>query len=274
MEPSRFDSFARFFASRRSTRRRALIAAAGGAMASGLARGHVAADEASPTPGAAPDAVDRPHFMFVQMFGAGSIDAATDGVPMLLLQADHLAGQTLYFSDRPERIVGMVPTEQLLGSGGRDDGLGFTLADPPNAALVLPDGRLMVVELIEPQYDPATGQVRYQLRILDDLTQVDLDLDTAPSTVAEITGDFTAASLFIDDCPDGQIVCWGLNGPVGRIPSGGNTGFCWDSNDLCCLPCDPPSVGRSWDATCNATYADCNGGCSHSYTAAFSCANE
>lgn len=98
--------------------------------------------------------------MFVQTFGAGSIDAATDGVETLLLVADHLAGQTLFFSDRSDRIVGMVPTEQFLIGGARDEGLGFTPADPPNAALVLDDGRTLVVELIDPEYDAATGQAR------------------------------------------------------------------------------------------------------------------
>jgi hypothetical protein len=79
------------------------------------------------TPGALPIAEPNEHvsFMFMQTFGSGSIDAATDGVPTLVLVADHLAGQTLYFSDRPERIVGMVPTEEFLGNGTSSSGPGF-----------------------------------------------------------------------------------------------------------------------------------------------------
>lgn len=90
-----------------------------------------------PTVQASPDAASAAgvQFMFVQTFGAGSLDAATEGVPNMLLVADHLAGQTLYFSDRPERVVGMVPTEQFL-STGPSGGSGFSELDPPNAALV------------------------------------------------------------------------------------------------------------------------------------------
>ena len=55
-------------------------------------------------------------------------------------------GQTLYFSDRPDRIVGTSPTSQFLQA------LGFTPDDPPNAALVLENASgetdIAVVELI------------------------------------------------------------------------------------------------------------------------------
>ena len=118
MDPAQFDSITRFFASRRLSRRSAILTGAGVA-ALGVAGAAAQATPDAATGQATPEAgfnSDIP-FMFVQTFGAGSIDQATDGVELLLLVADHVAGQTLYFSDRPERIVGMVPTEKLLGVG-------------------------------------------------------------------------------------------------------------------------------------------------------------
>jgi hypothetical protein len=100
-------------------------------------------------------------------------------------------------------------------------------------------------------------------------------LETEPLTAAQAAGDFTAASLFIDDCPDGHVVCWNPDQEViGTIPvDGGSMGFCWDSGDLCCLPCGSPPSGDSWDDGCNDVFgAQCGGGCGYSYAAAFSCA--
>jgi hypothetical protein len=275
VDPRRFDRIATVFAERH-TRRAALRAGAigaGGLALAGVASG--SAQDASPK--ASPVAVesaDGVTFMFVQTFGAGSIDTATDGVQTLLLTADHLAGQTLFFSDRPERVVGMVPTADFL-SGGKDaEGLGFTPSDPPNAALVLPNGNILIVELLDPEYDAASGQVRYQMRVLDDVTQVDLHLDTEPLTRDDAVGEFTAASLFIDDCPDGHVVCWNPDSEaIGTIPANsGSMGFCWNGSDLCCQPCESPPSGDDWNAGCDYVFGDqCGAGCGYSYAAGFSC---
>jgi hypothetical protein len=276
MDPERFDRLAASFG-KRISRRDAMktgVIGVGGAALAGVTSSTLAHDA---TPEASPAALDTDttSFMFVQTFGAGSIDAATDGVETLLLVADHLAGQTLFFSDRPERIVGMVPTEAFLTGGSDGEGLGFTPADPPNAALVLPNGKTLVVELIDPQYDPATGQVRYQLRVLEDVTQVDLHLESEMPTREEVVGEFTAASLFIDDCPDGHVVCWGPTGTaLGAIPASGSIGFCWDSGDLCCRPCESPPSGDDWNAGCDFVFgAQCGAGCGYSFSAGFSCSS-
>ena len=118
MESSRFDTIARLFAERRLSRRTAL--ATGGAGLAAEALGSAAsAQEATPSaPVASPVAEkDHPSFLFVQTFGAGEITAADNG--HLTLTADHLTGQTIFFSDRPERIVGTVPTEDFLGLDAR-----------------------------------------------------------------------------------------------------------------------------------------------------------
>lgn len=255
MHPSRFDAIAQSFANRRLSRRAAFATVAGSGLAAGF--GTVAAQDAA-TPAASPVADGHgTSFMFVQTFGSGSITPAEGEAGGLMLTADHLAGQTLYFSDRPERIVGMVSTEQFLGTGGRGEGIDFSVVDPPNAALVLPDDRVVVVELIDPTYDPETGQVTYQLRVLDDVADAGLTLETLPLTATEATGDFDAASLFIDDCPNGTIMCETANG--GIFPATNDpVGYCYNAGRVCCAPCqavDPAQI-------CNDNYQyECNGGC-------------
>jgi hypothetical protein len=274
MDPKQFDTITRLLASHRISRRSALLTGAGVAALTVTGAAAQATPEAM-TGQATPEGTSNADisFMFVQTFGAGSIDAATDGVELLLLVADHVAGQTLYFSDRPERIVGMVPTEKLLGSGANSSGIGFTPENPPNAALVLPGDKILVVELIDPSYDPASGQIRYQLRVLDDVTQLDLKLDSEPLTAADAVGDFTAASLFIDDCDPGQVICYASDGQtqVGTIPGSGNMGYCWNWGAACCAPCQSPGNG-DWSGTCNSTFSDCNGACKYGFTSGnFTC---
>jgi hypothetical protein len=279
MNPSQFDTIARFFAARKLTRRQALGAAGGTLAAAGLAP--VAALDATPAPATpAPTDSGKVPFMFVQTLGAGSLTPKAGEAGVLTLEADHLAGQTLFFSDRPERIVGMVPTERFLAPG--EEGLGFEISDPPNAALVFAETReqdqpteVMIVELIDPTYDATTGKVTYDVRLLQDDEAVDFTLVTERLTAADSEHSFEAASLFIDDCPNGHIVCWLNDQPIGRIPTDGSDfGFCWDSDDWCCLPCASPPSGDTWDDGCNYTFPDqCGGQCGHSYAAGFSCSN-
>jgi hypothetical protein len=211
--------------------------------------------------------------MFVQTFGTGSLAPKTGEDGVLVLTADHLAGQTVYFSDRPERVVGMVATERFLGTGESGEGLGFSPADPPNAALVLADGEVVVVELIDPTYDPADGTVTYEVKVLEDLSQIDLQLEQEPVVADEAPRDFEAASLFIDDCPDGAIVCVDSNlNEVGQFPSTGSMGFCYDVGAACCVPCQTPPVNLSWAQSCNDQFPDdCNGSCEYRSNSQWSC---
>src|SRR5262245_1489539 len=81
-------------------------------------------------------------------------------------------------SDRPDRIVGTVETARFL------EALGFTPANPPNAALVVrtPAGErdVLVVELFNPVYTEdfsADGgvSVMYEARVLDAYQGEELD---------------------------------------------------------------------------------------------------
>ena len=121
MDTTRFDRICRLFAERRLSRRAALAQGGAGIAAVGLAvTGVRAAAAQDATPEATPGAAEQSGvpFMFVQTFGAGSLAPKQGEDGTLTLTADHLAGQTVYFSDRPERVVGMVATERFLRRQG------------------------------------------------------------------------------------------------------------------------------------------------------------
>lgn len=297
MDPSRFDAVSRLFAQRRLSRRQAMQHGAGAIAAGTLATTGIARATAhDATPSASPVAEsDDAKFLFVQIFGAGSLEPKADASGLLTLTADHLAGQTVYFSDRPERIVGLVSTERFLGAGSTsagsaatpESGLGFTPANPPNAALVFanPDdatdpGAVVVVELIDPTYDPATGLATYDVKVLADDTAVDLTLEQQPLSAADAPRQFQAASLFIDDCPNGSIYCITpetINPnnnppetPSQQIGMNVDIGFCYDWAGACCWPCGGPG-SVAYTQTCNSTFPECNNNCTVSVQETWVC---
>jgi hypothetical protein len=265
MDGRRFDMLVRFFAARR-TRRQALVAAGAGAAA--LRLGITSGDAATPV--ASPEAAgSRIQLLFVQTFGAGSLAPVDDTSDQLVLTADHLAGQTLFFSDRPARVVGMMPTERFFGPADAG-GLGFTPADPPNAALVVAGegdapAQIVLIELTDPHYDAATGVVRYSVRVLDDMEEMALSLEQTPLPAAEAALEFSAASLFIDDMP-------GQNPDLGQFEFqcvlSDNTTIVFDSfidyciyDDVDCIaPCASDDLDY-WTGYCNQKSDECNGDC-------------
>jgi hypothetical protein len=261
MDTHSFDRIAKLLARRRLSRRSAL--AAGGA-ALGMT---VIGGAAAAAPGA-PGADDDSVFLFVQSFAAGSLvpdDARPGGFTLTL--GDGL-GQTLYFSDRPRRIVGTLPTATFLAR------LGFGPDNPPNAVLVLEaapdDTDVVVMELTAPQYDEATHTATYADKVLSDYEKLGVTFQEAPKGPAEVHPRFGAASLFIDDCSDRTINCcadWTKNQDDGEIDCNcpyvgdlGTHGFCWHVGDFCCEPCANGGWGY-WADQCNQTFAACNGNC-------------
>src|SRR5262249_51573101 len=151
----RFDRLTSAFTTGRLSRRAALAAggSAGAAGLSALALGAgthqpAVAQEATPAAGAS-----GPTFLFVQLFerGTWAPKPGEDGVYLLTLSG--YGDQTLFSPDRPDRIVGTVETARFL------DALGFTPANPPNAAVVVrtPAGErdVLVVELFDPVFAEA-----------------------------------------------------------------------------------------------------------------------
>ncbi len=135
MDATHFDRIAKVFADRRLSRRQALTQGGAGLAAGALAAAGLAhsarAQDATPAATATADG-DKTMFLFLQAFQSGSIapkDGGSEGRYTLTLEQG--LGQTIYFSDRPERLVGASPTPQFLA------GLGFPPDNPPNAALVV-----------------------------------------------------------------------------------------------------------------------------------------
>ncbi len=255
MDGNRFDALTRTFAGRLSRRRAVGLGAAGLAAAAAGAGGlaAAAAQDATPgtgTPAAVPSPGQHPEFLFVQIAEGGTWapKAGEDGVYTLTLTG--AAAQTIYFSDRPERVVGSAPMEAFLGA------LGFTPENPPNAALVAQTDTgedVLVIELLAPAYDEATSTLTYDARILENYQEQGLQFLADQQGNVTMPGSFKAASLFIDDCADGYVTCRVGNQSIGQITAGA----CY--TPIRCELCNRDTA--YWAGQCNATYAECNGGC-------------
>ena len=278
MDPFRIDRIAKQFAGRRFSRRQALttggagLAAASLAAVAGFATG--SAQDATPDAGANdaildvvvdPDApVDKTTFLFVQTYQAGTITPTegVDGRYTLTLEQGH--GQTIYFSDRPDRIVGANPTPQFL------EGLGFPDDNPPNAALVVEtapgETDVAVVELFNPLYDPETQGVTYEIEVLGNWqAELEMEFHEAPTDLATLAPSFGSAQLFIDDCADGTVYCVAGTKRVGNFDDWAIP-FCYKPQYATCHPCIPDpnfdldALNAAWTNACNSHYHDeCNG---------------
>jgi hypothetical protein len=216
-----------------------------------------------------PGASKGHEFLFVQTFASGrwTPKQGEDGVYLLTLTGH--ADQTIYFADRPERITGVVPTERFL------DVLGFTPADPPNAAVVAQTAEgedVLVVELFNPVYQEksapdGSSTLTYEARVLADYEGSGLESFARQGADASLAATFGEASLFIDDCPDAMINCISNDTyqSVGHI---GPVGECYQWSSICCQPCGDGSQSH-WSDLCNQQFPDCNGNCEASDDASF-----
>lgn len=265
MDHNRFDAITKMFGNRSLSRRRALTH--GAALAAGALTGvgqATQAQEATPDPEA--ETTGGPVTMFVQSFQSGSV-ARTEGQEgRYTVTLEQGSGQTIYFSDRPDRIVGATPTGQFL------EGLGFPEDNPPNAALIVEtepgETDIAVVELFNPMYDPTSHGVTYDVEVLANWGQsLEMKLSEAPTDLAELAPTFGTAQLFIDDCPDWPISCYRLGEYVGGMGVRGN---CWSWRLGWCVPCLPDGSQGSksyqeimdyWSAQCDDNHRACNGAC-------------
>lgn len=267
MNPQRFDAIARMFATRRLTRRHAWQAA-GGALAASALGAAASAQDATPTPSGTTGEVTN--YLFVQSFRSGQIGRLTSGADTFALTLEQGLGQTIFFSNRPERKVGATPTAQFL------EGMNFNAANPPNAALVLEDQPgdvdIAVIELTNPTYDTSTNTATYDVKpLLDYQSSLEMGFQEAPTDLAALAPRFGTAHLLIDDCPDSTVICSTLdtnypcpNGDICGIF--GPMGFCYSMSSPGCYPCEPydhqnppaEKVYEWWGNKCNATFPICN----------------
>jgi hypothetical protein len=274
MNNSRFDGIAKHFANRRISRRQVLAQGGAGVAAGALAAtGLSSATAQDATPTTAPDASHGPTMLFLQSFQSGSI-APKDGADgTYTLTLEHGLGQTIYFSDRPDRIVGATPTPKFLKA------LGFQPDNPPNAALVVQaaadDTDIAVLELLNPRYDEASHTATYDVTLLKDWERtLDVGFAEQPTDLAQLHPQFGAAHLFIDDCPDSDMNCidYSVGEVYGTIPNSDHNGYCWSGDQGACLPCTPwyedfyedkdnSGAIPYWNDQCNQRFSKCNGNC-------------
>ncbi len=142
-----------------------------------------------------------PEFLTVMHAGGGSLSREGDG---FVLTLDDLAPQVVAFTDRPERVSGAVSTSSYIEAWGKE-----YKGDPPNAALVVPNGRAdadtIVFTLDQPELDGRS--VRFQAEQVtappEPLGEFHSLADPSPSRR------FDASSLFIDDGGLMQLVAYG-----------------------------------------------------------------
>ena len=282
MDATHLDTLAKTLAPRLS-RRAGLRAGGTGLVATVLAAAgwrRTAAQDVPPAASPAASGEDGA-FLFVQTFASGSFrpnpgagtpqaegTPAPGGGASYLLELTGHHGETIYFSDRPQRIFGEAPTERFLA------GLGFGAANPPNAALVAQtDGGddVVVLELVEPTYDPGMGTLAYGAEILAEYAGEGLAHVAERQLDEALPESFGRASLFIDDCKD-LVGCHNcprcgyfddvlnpVDWYVGPIP-GGPIGQCWNWSSVGCQPCRNDQA--YYNDVCNRAYPEaCQGTC-------------
>ncbi len=106
---------------------------------------------------------EAPQLMFVQSAEDLKVDPAANTLRLVKVNQ-----QTLYFSDRPQRIAGHIQMADYLKEWTSQAGKDNFKADPPNAVLSVyepgqPDNTLAVVEITNPVVDGADLVYTYKL---------------------------------------------------------------------------------------------------------------
>jgi len=119
------------------------------------------------TPEAAED-LTNPMFLFVQLAEEGTWLPSVDDPEIYELSLGGISSQTVYFSDRPERVVGHLTTQEFVDIW--DDGDDSFAKDPPNAVLSfvargsdVPHNT--VIEISDPMLNG--GDLSYSAKILE-----------------------------------------------------------------------------------------------------------
>jgi hypothetical protein len=145
---------------------------------------------------ATPMAEDDPTWLVIQDFDTATLrpDPATGASTLVVSGVD---ATVLAFTDRPNRLVALVPTPDFVQA------VTEAQADPLNASLVAPldDGTaaVVVIELRTAVHDANAGTVTYQVTVLG-AEERDLTAGVAtPLAVPATELTFGAGHLFVDD---------------------------------------------------------------------------
>lgn len=164
-----------------ATRRAILASSLSGAAA--LALRNTAAQSGTPEAG---EEVEQIELLFVQAAGSGTL---TPSDHEYTLTFRHDARQTIYFSDRPERLTGLLPTAELVSQWP------FESESPPNAALAISNANdenatVLIGVLSTPDWSPDSATLSYGFWML---------IDGIPAgSPTPVPTSFDAATLFID----------------------------------------------------------------------------
>jgi hypothetical protein len=133
-------------------------------------------------------------FLFIQGAQSGSVSEVN--ATTSTLELSDVSDKTIFFSDRPDRIVGSANSTDFIGNWSIGEN-NFAV-DPPNAVLILDDEveqrqDLAIIELFNPKYDPKANTLEY-----------DIIAENATTTTTSINlpDEFGQSTLVIDD--DGQ----------------------------------------------------------------------
>jgi hypothetical protein len=195
----------------------------------------------------------RSRFLFVQAFANGTWTPKAGAAGTYTLALTGPVANTIAFSDRPQRIVEMMPTQQFL------DNPGFTLENLPNAALVTGSGEqhdVLVIELSNPLYDGTT--LTYDAMVLAECGEAGLAHLARQQAGFDFPATFADGSLFIDDggCPGDPGECYNIvNGNVniiGDMPIETCSG-----NGMCVsIPCNDDGTSSHYRKICARLYPD------------------
>lgn len=134
---------------------------------------------------------EKVNYLFVQSVYEGNFNGKE-------LSLDKISAQTLYFSDRPARKVGHIPTTQFIKLW--NEGSNSFKADPPNATLTITTKDKIVNAVIELMNPRLKGtKLVYDVKIIE---------GTIPKK-------FESASLFIDSSSASIVMTGGGPGPSG-----------------------------------------------------------
>ena len=185
--------------SRRSALAFSALTLAGGTIG---ARLHDAsAQDATPSP-------DGVELLFIQTFASSSLAPDPADPDLLILTLETGTGHTLYFSDRPNRVAGTIPTERFIQVFSQE-----TAGDPANAALVAQrDPGIEVThvfELFTLGYDAQSGVATYSVRFLSDPGQMKIEFAETPQQSLSEAVLYGVSELFIDSGGLMQLVAFG-----------------------------------------------------------------